>query len=426
MNTLKKPCALITIFLITCAFPCDLALAQGESAVPFLLIGSSVDGNAMGGISATIPSVTATAPIANPAQLGLFSLENVLSAAVYPKKTEWLPEYNFSELTYSASAINVGYNFKDLLPLPVSVGIGYSRIDINLGTFTVTGPSSPTGTRFEAREIAEQFSVGFGLEYLVRVGIGFNSKWIDSRLGPTGTEMEPAAGTAKAFASDFGINVVAPLTDIVSTLSGESLQLLPRVEPLLDVSFGYVHGNVGREIRYVSVAQADPLPRRAVIGLGVELGFAARIRDSRWKIASVVVAREVEDILVLRANDGTFTYQSGLGDIAFTDNVILGKMNSRATVRKGWQVQVGEVLFVRGGRTAGPGLAYYTDGFGVQLNGFLKLLELAAPELSEGWIGFVGEHFDVQYSRSTYGDTRSPIDGTSFGQLNLLVKKLPF
>jgi hypothetical protein len=138
------------------------------------------------------------------------------------------------------------------------------------------------------------------------------------------------------------------------------------------------------------------------------------------------VAHEAEDILVLRANDGTFSYQSGLGDIMFTDNVILGKMNPKATVRKGWQVQVGEVLFVRGGRTAGPGLAYYTDGLGVQLNGFFKLLELAAPELSEEWIGFVGEHFDIQYSRSKYGETNSPIGGTSFDQLNLLIKKLPF
>jgi len=62
-----------TIILILSAFALPFIFTstsscQGESAVPFLLITSSPEGNGMGGISSSVVSDNAIAPISNPAQ----------------------------------------------------------------------------------------------------------------------------------------------------------------------------------------------------------------------------------------------------------------------------------------------------------------------------------------------------------------------
>ena len=413
-------------FIVWCG---SAAHAQGESALPFLLFSPSADANGMGDIAGSVPSLTATAPLANPGQLGLFSLENVFSGAVYPEKLHWNPSIYPLKQNYTATAFNLGYNFENLwaIPIPVSIGVGYSRVVFTYGPFLFTSPSNPAGRQsVEPEETSTQFTIGLGLDYLVHVGIGVSFKSIESRLGMVSGTSGVQEATAKVSAREFGLIVVAPVTDIVSTLSDTKLDLLPRIEPLLDISFGYVHGNYGGEVYYVDADQADPLPRKATLGTGLEIGFAAKVRESRWRIATITLSHEAEDILVIRENDGTFSYQDGLGDIKFMENVIQGKMNPKATVRKGWQLQVAEILFVRGGHVAAPGREYETDGFGVSINGIFRFLEFAKPELSDGWIGFVGEHFDLQYSASKYGGSTSLNVGSRFKQLNLVIKKLPF
>jgi hypothetical protein len=125
----------------------------------------------------------------------------------------------------------------------------------------------------------------------------------------------------------------------------------------------------------------------------------------------------------VRHPDGSFDYQSGLGDIQFVDNVILGKTNSKATVRKGWQVQVAEFLYLRGGTVEGPGLAYSTSGYSICLGGILNLLGLVNPSSEkDSWVSFVGDHFDLQYHSNKYDETISPVGGTTSAALNLVVK----
>jgi len=421
-------CAAIAIFLL-CVPSNNAAHAQGESAVPFILITSSVDGNGMAGISGTIPSEVATAPIANPAQLGLFSLKDLFSGAVYPSQINWLPEFNIKGLAYTTTGFSAGVNLQNLvsLPFPVSIGLGYSRIRLDLGRFMITNSSGPTPIgSFDAYETSDQFSVGLGFEYLVRIGIGFNTKRIVSRLSPTGTEMEAGTGDARVWASDFGAMVHAPLIDIASALADDRIEMLPGLEPLIDLSFGYVHGNEGGEVRYVDAAMADPLPRKALLGLALDMGLALRVNDVRWRLMSFTLAREAEDLLINRKNDGTFTYQTGMGDLKFFENVIEGKLNDKATVRKGWQVQVGEILFVRGGRVSMPGLRYSTSGLGIHLNGVFRLLDVLMPENPQPWVRYIADNFDLQLCTSSYGDTTSPIDGTTFTQLNIVVRQFPW
>lgn len=405
---------------------CMTALCQGESAVPFLLIGSSPEGNGMGGSSATTPTTDALATISNPGQLGLFSLRDEFNAGTFAPRTDWLPQFGIRGLNYGATAINAGYNFAELLSLPfsLSAGLGYSRTSINLGTFVVTMPGSPTflGT-FNSNESSEAFSAAIGVEYFARLGIGFNFKRIESNLSPTGIGQPAGTGSAHAPATDFGLLLDVPIAGIISEIAQTRLEIATDISPFLDLSFAYVESNVGGTIVYADAAQPDPLPRTVTAGLSFEVGLHSTAGSSHWKLASFRLARQADDLLVVRKPDGSFDYQSGLGDIQFVDNVILGKLNPRAAIRKGWQLQVAEVFYLRRGSSDNQGLAYSTSGYSICLAGFLKLLGTVSPELGkDSWIGFAAEHFDLQYHSSKYEGTGSPILGTTFASLNLVVR----
>lgn len=119
------------------------SFGQGETAVPFLMIPTSVEGNGMGGIAASLISDDAISTISNPAQVGIFSLDNVFNAATYSPKTPWLPSFTNS-LSLDATAFNGGINFKEYfdLPAPISFGMGYSQVCFDVGNFNYVDPST--------------------------------------------------------------------------------------------------------------------------------------------------------------------------------------------------------------------------------------------------------------------------------------------
>ena len=121
----------------------------------------------MGGIAASVASDNAMAMIANPGQLGIQSLDSYFRTSFYTQRTDWLPAFQISDLKYNATAFNLGINFNKIssFPIPLSVGLGYSRIFFDLGKITITQDDpTPLGT-FEASEQAENFSVALGLDY---------------------------------------------------------------------------------------------------------------------------------------------------------------------------------------------------------------------------------------------------------------------
>jgi hypothetical protein len=414
------------IFLAITILVSSSALAQGETGVPFLLIPSSVEGNGMAGISASVPTDNAMSVIANPGQLGLLSMKNLATAGTYAEKTKLLPQWPNGP-TYNTSAINVGLDLTRVtrLPFPVSIGLGYSRVFLDLGEIIVTDPASPGQIgRFDANEKSESFSVGVGFDYVIKGGIGFNFKSIQSNLIPVGAVLKPGAGKGNASAVDYGVMLQIPITEIVSTSLAEPLELFPKVAPLLGVTMGYARSNLGDEISYADPAQRDPLPRNATLGLSVEMGVVWKALSSDWKILSLTWARQVEDVLVKRYPDGSFEYQGWFGDIRPFNNLILGKWGGNVELRKGWQLEVGEIVSVRGGSFTGTGsLNYGTSGYSVRLSGFLKLIEaMNRPSVAGTWLGFVKDHIDLQYHSSSYSGEYSTVSGTSFKGINLVIK----
>jgi hypothetical protein len=394
------------------------SFAQGSSAVPFLLISSSPEGNGMGGTAASTPSDDALATISNPGQLGLFSLNNGFNAEKYSPKTQWLPGFAPAGLTYYSEAANVGANVGKLcgLPFSLSAGFGYSHIDFDLGDFVITDETANILGQYHAFETSDNYSAGLGFEYYVKVGLGWNFKKITSNLNET----------AKVNATDFGVLVDAPVMKIVSAFTGKDYEIVPNVRPLLDLSFADVTSNVGGSVVYLDPAQGDPLPRTATIGGSIEGGLVYQSVYAERKLVTFTLIRQADDLLVLRSSSSNYSYQSGLGDIDFVDNVLAGKSNPNVNIRKGWQLQVAEALYVRGGSVEGPGLAYSTSGYSVSVRGFVRLIDLWAPPAAQSWIEDVTRHFDIRYHSSMYSSTSSPIAGTTTTAVNLVLDGFSF
>ena len=118
--------------------------------------------------------------------------------------------------------------------------------------------------------------------------------------------------------------------------------------------------------------------------------------------------REANDILVERHSDGTWDYVGGAGEISFVDDVVLGKSNSAITQRKGWKVEIGEVVSLRGGSVNGPTSLYYdgytTNGFGIRLSGIWKAFFALGAEEGNAWLTFMRENIDLRsdYAKSLY------------------------
>lgn len=338
--------------------------AQGQSALPFLLIPSSPDANAWGHVATAVVSNNPIATITNPAQLGMFSFENHIAASLYTPKTKWLPAFGLDDLTYNVWAISAAYQLSDVLDLPFRLGMGggYSRIRLHLGEFI---SSVPPFVRFNAVESSEQFSVG------------------------------------------------TPLC------------ILEDLEPTFGITFGYARTNLGDQpVTYQGIPGTDPLPRNATIGLSAELGLVRALHGTPWKIVAFTIAREAEDVLI----GGGKKFQSGLGDIAFFRHVIEGRLdhNDPAKLHKGWQLALGEFIFLRGGSfSESPGFGnrnYTTSGFGIRMMGLFKILTAISPPAAEDDVlSFLLRHIDVMYDHAEY-TTDGPLGGTKFNALTLVIR----
>lgn len=86
-----------TSFLTVIVFLLNFAVksyAQGEAAVPFLLLNPSPSLSAMGATGSALPTNDPFGFLWNPAQLGYTSQTNNLTFIFYPTPVDWIPSFN--------------------------------------------------------------------------------------------------------------------------------------------------------------------------------------------------------------------------------------------------------------------------------------------------------------------------------------------
>ncbi|HUI29818.1 MAG TPA: hypothetical protein VLX91_06340 [Candidatus Acidoferrales bacterium] len=436
------------ILLVLCLFSATIQIAdaQGLLDAGVMEIQPSADANGMAGIAASLPSDNATATIANPAQLGLFSLTGFLNTSIYVEKTPWLPNISWtSDHSLNTSAANIGMNLGNFLKLPLqcSLGAGYSRVFLDQGTVEWTTAQMDTSGFFHLSERQEDYAIGVGFDWFVKLGLGYTFKSValeEAGLDSTGNQLSP-----KANAHDYGIMAQIPVVEIASHLADQPIILSPDMSPIFNINIGYARRNIGE---YVSYPPSPLLPRTATLGLNFEIGIKTDIKNRNWNLFSFIWAREAEDLLAAAkliaitpvSNNGygysyENFYKSGIGDIEPIDNLILGRTYGKVALRKGWQVQLAEFLYVRGGSFEGVefpfgvtyqgiGYSYSTLGTSVKLSGLLKLLAaFDIVDIEDGPLAFLADHLDLQYHFSEYTNgVNTGADGTTFKEINLVIK----
>jgi len=237
--------------------------AQGEAAVPFLLLAPDSRFSGLGESGSGIADNSA-AIFWNPAGIA-FLTGTELSIT----HSNWLPQFNldlfYDFLTYR------GY-IEDL-DGSVTASITY----MNFGEFVRTGEHDPTplGT---FRSFDAALTLGYATKLHPDWGIGLNFRLIHSRLSPQSVGEEEGSGVATSVSFDIA-GMWRP--DYLNIFGWEIKNAL---------SIGANLSNLGPKIYYIDQAQADPIPTN------FRLGIAAQIINDEFN--SLVFSLDFSKLLV--------------------------------------------------------------------------------------------------------------------------------
>ncbi len=241
--------------------------AQGESAVPFLLIGPN-SLNAGMGETGTGMINDASAMFWNPAGLG-FQKGSQVSITHSP----WLPGLGLSDLFYDYLA---GKYYMKKLKGTLGVSITY----LNIGRIIQTDEFGNEIGDYQAFDGA--LAVGYGTKVTRDLGVGVVTRFIYSKLA-----VDPVAGeqgTGTAYDLSFDISMLwKPSKTKLKFLNNK-------------FGLGMNLSNIGPKVTYVDNDQADPLPTN------LRLGFAYDIYQSEFN--NLTLTADFAKLLVKRRENG--------------------------------------------------------------------------------------------------------------------------
>lgn len=272
----------LTRFIMLIFFVTTLSVnlfAQGEAAVPFLLL--APDSRAGGvGESGTGLADNSAAIFWNPAGIA-FQTGTEISIT----HSNWLPQFKL-DLFYDYLTFR---QYIEELDGSVTASITY----MNFGEFVRTGETDPTplGT---FRSFDAALTLGYATKVHQDWGLGFNFRLIHSRLSDVSVGQEKGKGVATSVSFDIGAmwrpkTLYLPFTDIDI---GNQL------------SIGMNLSNLGPKIYYIDKAQADPIPTN------FRLGFAYRIFNDEFN--SLTYTLDFSKLLVSRDSTGSKEFYEAL------------------------------------------------------------------------------------------------------------------
>ncbi|MBD3225629.1 MAG: hypothetical protein GF313_12950 [Caldithrix sp.] len=405
---MKKNLIVISTFLL---ITISNVFSQGEAAVPFINIQPGPNLNAMAGAFAALPSTDAFGQYFNPAQLGNFGRKRNISYQFYTHKTQWLPVFNDYDLTLRSSALAIGYTLKNIFQnVPVSIGMGYIDTHLNLGEDVWTDENGDYLGTFHSKERYAAYSIGIGIDYYVRLNIGYTFKKIHSKLGMS---------DAKANAEDVGFQLTLPLIRTIDTFRGKPFVFADGAIPFFDISLGLAQSNKGKKVRYISGNQGDPLPKQAKIGYAISFGLSKEYHASKVGLVKFDWSSEARDILVHRDDYGKRNNTTFPGEIEIWDNVLQGKSNEQITVYHGWRIKLLDIFQYSQGRFKGPGYPTFqrTHGFLFSTTGLLQWLNV-----NYDWsvLKYAVKHFELCYMGTRY-TADSPLNDIEFSAISLSI-----
>jgi len=269
-----------------------VSYAQGEAAVPFLLL--APDSRAGGiGESGTGLADNSAAIFWNPAGIAFLS-----GTEVSITHSNWLPQFNldlfYDYLTYRQYIEDISGS--------ITASITY----MNFGEFVRTAEDSPDpiGT---FRSFDAALTLGYATKLSNDWGLGFNFRIIHSRLSDQSVGEEQGSGVATSVSFD------------ISSMWRPEKFVLPLVDEDIGGKFslGFNLSNLGPKIYYIDKAQADPIPTN------FRLGFAYKVIDDEFN--SLIYTLDFSKLLVSRDSTGSDEFYQAIisawGDESFSNEI---------------------------------------------------------------------------------------------------------
>lgn len=231
--------------------------AQGEAAVPFLILAPDSRAGGLGESGAGLADNSA-AIFWNPAGIAFLT-----GSEVGFTHSNWLPMFNL-DLFYDYAT------YRQYIE-DISGSLTASVTYMHYGEFIRTGPDSPDpiGT---FRSFDAAFTIGYATKLSSDWGLGFNFRVIHSRLADKPTAAEQGSGVATSVSFDIG------------TMWRPSKLDLPLIGDIgNNFSVGVNLSNIGPKIYYIDQAQADPIPTN------FRLGIAARLFEDEYNSLTYTV-----------------------------------------------------------------------------------------------------------------------------------------
>ncbi len=409
MSSFKRAGLLVLFLFSALQIHLYAQLNQSVDFYRFVYYSPSPRINAMGMAGASLPTDDPYGFYYNPAQLGYFSQTNNLSYQLYPSSAKWEGQ---DVLNFRNSAINLGYNFKNLLGgINLSAGFGYIHSKLDYGTYTSEfysdTSSTPIGTvKFNPYDEYDAYSIGVGINYNVQFSIGVTYKNILSEilyLYPYGTDEL----NAKGYSIDYGMLLTVPIVKLIEPkYKFDIMENIPAV-PYLNFSIGYSRLNQGARPSFnVEPFVSLPLPRDTRLGYALSVGLNIKLNDKPFKLFEYDFTADAEEIMInaYQVNVHSnfpytyYTYKDGLGDIGI-GNILGLKGDDNVTIHKAHVFNLLESFTAMIGRFDGGEFRNEeSNGIGMRLKGLLNLFK--AYTGSETF-NFIADHFDVQYYSST-------------------------
>lgn len=290
-----------------------VSYAQGEAAVPFLLLAPDSRAGGIGESGSGLADNSA-AIFWNPAGIAFLS-----GTEVSITHSNWLPQFNldlfYDYLTYRQYIEDISGS--------ITASITY----MNFGEFVRTAEDSPDpiGT---FRSFDAALTLGYATKLSNDWGIGFNFRLIHSRLSDQPTAEEQGSGVATSVSFD------------IATMWRPEKFVLPLIDEDIGGKFslGINLSNLGPKIYYIDKSQADPIPTN------FRLGFAYKVIDDEFN--SLIYTLDFSKLLVSRDSTGSDEFYTGI-ITSWGDNTISEELREIVTSMglEYWYGTPGDFLF---------------------------------------------------------------------------------
>ncbi len=380
---------LSSIFILL--FTTNICSQSNNQPLIFAKITNSPRAVGMGGVTANL--VDAQSALYNPGAYGIFSLDNNFSISL-PSSTKWL-EQLADDLRLQTWSVGSGYSHikshqEDETQFKYAIGIAYSKKVFDYGTILLTDINGNPIQPFNPKDQINSFTLSVGLEYYLKIGIGYTHKKYDYITGFSfsGDSYTPLKGKGSMY--DFGLLIEFPLHQLFHMVPSDENNMNFEITP----SLSFVKSNLGDNIGYSVLGNSGQTPKTRKVGFGLDLNM---LQNSKNYLSFQFVYEKEKDLVIDKA----------------------------AYVRKGLEIGLLNSVFIRSGKVEDllyQNSDYSSYGVGFSLRGFLTAI--SSSNNHKGTIdamGYILKNIDVKFDWAKINEKNSLLDNTKFIKLSITI-----